>query len=471
MSEIKSINKQDLEKESLSTLRALGRRLGVESPASKNKDLLISEIMAIKEGEKKPVKKSNRGAPVRTRIDLSKFFNDTPSYDDGYDPSITTIQVADVILDKETTVTGVFEDHSQGYGFLREVNSQIFKKGVYVAKDFIVKYNLRRGDEVQAVVKGCNEKTNAPALKEILLINGRSPESYFERKNFDELTPCYPKKRIKLENQSGDIALRIIDLFAPIGFGQRGLIVAPPKTGKTTILQKIAKAIEDNYSDVHLIVLLIDERPEEVTDFKCAIKSEVVYSTFDESAERHIKTAENTIAKAKRLVEEGKDVVILLDSITRLARAYNTAIESSGKTLSGGLDPTAMYGPKSFFGSARNTTDGGSLTILATALIETGSRLDEVIFEEFKGTGNMEIHLSNALAERRIFPAIDLKKSGTRKEELLLDQLTLDSALQLRRPVLDGKITTEELFQMVKKSKDNQDLCEKADAWLNILNK
>ena len=303
-----------------------------------------------------------------------------------------------------------------------------------------------------------------------MLINGSSPESYLKRKNFDELIPCYPKKAIKLEN-GGDIALRVIDLFAPVGFGQRGLIVAPPKTGKTTILQKVAKSIEEKYKDAKLIVLLIDERPEEVTDFKCAISSEVVYSTFDESAERHIRTAENTIAKAKRLVEEGKDVIILLDSITRLARAYNNAIESSGKTLSGGLDPTAMYGPKSFFGSARNTQDGGSLTILATALVDTGSRLDEVIFEEFKGTGNMEIHLSSALAERRVFPAIDLKKSGTRKEELLLDQESLDSALELRRVVLDGKITTAELFQMVKKSKDNKDLCEKTDAWLSVLNK
>ncbi len=469
MSKLNITNPKDLEVESLNTLRAIGRRLGVESPASKNKDVLVDDIMAVKEGRKKPVK-SNRGAPVKTKIDLSRFFDDTPSYDDGYDPNISTAKVNDVILDKETTVTGVFEDHVQGYGFLRVENSQVFKKGVYVSKDFISKYSLRRGDEVNAVVKGCNEKTNAPALKEILLINGSSPESYLKRKNFDELIPCYPKKAIKLEN-GRDIALRVIDLFAPVGFGQRGLIVAPPKTGKTTILQKVAKSIEEKYKDAKLIVLLIDERPEEVTDFKCAISSEVVYSTFDESAERHIRTAENTIAKAKRLVEEGKDVIILLDSITRLARAYNNAIESSGKTLSGGLDPTAMYGPKSFFGSARNTQDGGSLTILATALVDTGSRLDEVIFEEFKGTGNMEIHLSSALAERRVFPAIDLKKSGTRKEELLLDQESLDSALELRRVVLDGKITTAELFQMVKKSKDNKDLCEKTDAWLSVLNK
>ena len=266
------------------------------------------------------------------------------------------------------------------------------------------------------------------------------------------------------------MAIRLIDMFSPLGKGQRGLIVAPPKTGKTTLLRMIAQSIERNYQDIKLIVLLIDERPEEVTDIKRSINGEVVFSTFDESAEHHIRAAELVINRAKRLVEVGKDVVILMDSITRLARAYNACIESSGKTLSGGLDPVALQGPKRFFGAARNIENGGSLTILSTALIDTGSRMDDVIYEEFKGTGNMEIHLSRELSEKRVFPAIDIFKSGTRKEEYLLDDKELSTAYKLRKVLSDRQHdATDVLLDMMKKTFDNQDLTVKVDEWIKIM--
>ncbi|MBQ7642916.1 MAG: transcription termination factor Rho, partial [Clostridia bacterium] len=299
------------------------------------------------------------------------------------------------------------------------------------------------------------------------------PALFLKRTNFDDLIPYYPTKRLKLENATNadDVAIRCIDLFAPIGKGQRGLIVAPPKAGKTTLLKKIAQAIESNYPDVKLIILLIDERPEEVTDIKRSVKGEVVFSTFDENAEHHIRAAELVINRAKRLVEVGQDVVILMDSITRLARAYNNTIDSSGKTLSGGLDPAALNGPKRFFGAARNIDDGGSLTVLSTALIETGSRLDDVIYEEFKGTGNMEIHLSRELSEKRIFPAIDLYKSGTRKDELLLSEKELATVYKLRKILSERSDATDTLIEMMKKSKNNDDLISKIDVWMQLYRK
>ena len=299
-------------------------------------------------------------------------------------------------------------------------------------------------------------------------VNEEHPEKAAKRKRFDELIPIYPNERLKLETKPTEYAMRIIDLISPIGKGQRGMIVAPPKVGKTTLLKKIANSISENNPEVELIVLLIDERPEEVTDMKRSIKGQVIYSTFDEMPEHHVKVAEMVLERAKRITEHNKDVVILLDSITRLARAYNLVMPSSGKTLSGGLDPAALHKPKKFFGAARNIENGGSLTILATALIETGSRMDDVIFEEFKGTGNMEVHLDRKLSEKRIFPAIDVNKSGTRREDLLLTKPELETVFALRKalnnlPVAD---VTEQIISQITKTKNNEEFIEKMDSYL-----
>ena len=388
-------------------------------------------------------------------------------------PYVKGIQFADNKKENESfTIEGVLEQHISGYGFLRTNNYENSKDDIYVSSQNIKKFNLRRGDKVKATAKIVREGDSA-ALQEVLSINDLEPTLFLKRTNFDDLLPYYPTDRIKLETegQNNDLSIRLIDLFCPLGMGQRGLIVAPPKTGKTTLLKYIAQSIERNYPNVKLIVLLIDERPEEVTDIKRSVKGEVVFSTFDEGPEHHIRAAELVINRAKRLVEVGQNVVILMDSITRLARAYNNTIESSGKILSGGLDPVAMQGPKRFFGAARNIEDGGSLTILSTALIETGSRMDDVIFEEFKGTGNMEIHLSRELSEKRVFPAIDINKSGTRREELLLSQSELDAVYKLRN-ILKGKNDIiDNLIEMLKKTSSNADLVQKADAWAKLYQK
>lgn len=375
-------------------------------------------------------------------------------------------------VDECKIVEGVLEQHISGYGFLRVNNYENSKDDAYVSLQNIKKYNLRRGDKVKATVKAIREGDSA-ALQEVLSINDLDPKLFLKRNNFDDLTPYYPTERLRLEREDiiNDVAIRCIDLFAPIGKGQRGLIVAPPKTGKTTLLKKIAQSIENNYKSVKLIVLLIDERPEEVTDIKRSVSGEVVFSTFDEGAEHHVRAAELVVNRAKRLVEVGQDVVILMDSITRLARAYNNTIESSGKTLSGGLDPTALQGPKRFFGAARNIENGGSLTILSTALIDTGSRMDDVIYEEFKGTGNMEIHLSRELSEKRIFPAIDLYKSGTRKEELLLTERELSAEYKLRKVLAERNDATDTVIGMMEKSKNNDDLINKLDVWMKLYQK
>ena len=294
-------------------------------------------------------------------------------------------------------------------------------------------------------------------------MNGEGPEKADRRTKVDDLIPIYPNERIKLETSSNEYSMRIIDLMCPIGKGQRGMIVAPPKVGKTTLLKKIANSISINNPEIELIVLLIDERPEEVTDMRRSIKGDVIYSTFDELPEHHVKVAEMVLERAKRLTEQKKDVVILLDSITRLARAYNLVVPSSGKTLSGGFDPSALHKPKKFFGAARNIENGGSLTILATALIETGSRMDDVIFEEFKGTGNMEVHLDRKLSEKRIFPAIDINKSGTRREELLLSKKELETVFALRKALSTMAVTevTEQLIDQMTATKNNEEFLER----------
>ena len=364
-------------------------------------------------------------------------------------------------------VEGILDILPDGYGFLRGENYLSSPKDVYISVIQIRRFKLDKGDIIKGIAR-CKEGEKFPSLIFVGEVNGESPEKAAKRKRFDELTPIYPTERIKLETDSKEYAMRMIDLMSPIGKGQRGMIVAPPKVGKTTLLKKIANSISKNNPEEKLIVLLIDERPEEVTDMKRSINGEVIYSTFDELPEHHVKVAEMVLERAKRLVEQGQDVVILLDSITRLARAYNLTIPSSGRTLSGGLDPAALHKPKKFFGAARNIEFGGSLTILATALVETGSRMDVVIFEEFKGTGNMEVHLDRKLSEKRIFPAIDINKSGTRREDLLLTPKEKETVFALRKamnsmPVAD---VTEHVISMMVKSKNNQEFLDNIDDYI-----
>ena len=368
---------------------------------------------------------------------------------------------------EEYKLTNEGDEIVEGYGFLRGENYLSSPKDVYISVIQIRRFKLDKGDIIKGIAR-CKEGEKFPSLIFVGEVNGESPEKAARRKRFDELTPIYPTERIKLETDSKEYAMRMIDLMSPIGKGQRGMIVAPPKVGKTTLLKKIANSISKNNPEEKLIVLLIDERPEEVTDMKRSINGEVIYSTFDELPEHHVKVAEMVLERAKRLVEQGQDVVILLDSITRLARAYNLTIPSSGRTLSGGLDPAALHKPKKFFGAARNIEFGGSLTILATALVETGSRMDDVIFEEFKGTGNMEVHLDRKLSEKRIFPAIDINKSGTRREDLLLTSKEKETVFALRKamnsmPVAD---VTEHVISMMVKSKNNQEFLDNIDDYI-----
>ena len=358
---------------------------------------------------------------------------------------------------------GILEVLTDGFGFLRCENYLSGANDIYVSPVQIRRFNLKTGDMISCKVRPCREGERFRALIYVNSVNGDGVDVAIKRKPFDQLVPIYPDSRLKLETIRQETATRLIDLIAPIGKGQRGMIVAPPKAGKTVLIKKIANAITTNYKDVELIVLLIDERPEEVTDMQRSIKGEVIYSTFDELPEHHIRVAEMVLERAQRLVEHKKDVVILLDSITRLARAYNLTIPASGRTLSGGLDPAALHKPKKFFGAARNIENGGSLTILATALIETGSRMDDVIFEEFKGTGNMELHLDRKLSEKRIFPAIDINKSGTRREELLLSQNEWEAVMSIRRNMSrqDNMDIAESLLNLLITTKDNDEFVEK----------
>jgi transcription termination factor Rho len=364
---------------------------------------------------------------------------------------------ADIVLHGE----GVLEILPEGYGFLRsqDWNYLYGPDDIYVSPSQIKRFDLRTGDTVMGQVRPPKEGERYLALLKVEHINGADPETAKHRVAFDNLRPRYPHSRLRLEPKSGDINMRVVDLVTPVGKGQRGLIVAPPRAGKTILMQKIANSITENHPEVTLIVLLIDERPEEVTDMQENVKAEVISSTFDEPADRHVQVADMVIEKAKRLVEHGKDVVILLDSITRLARAHNVVVPHSGKILSGGVDAHALHKPKRFFGAARNIDEGGSLTIIATALIETGSRMDEVIFEEFKGTGNMELVLDRKIADRRIFPAIDIQRSGTRKEELLLSQEELNRVYLLRNFLGDMPETEaiEFLLERMKRTKNNKE--------------
>ncbi len=388
------------------------------------------------------------------------------------DPTEVTQAVSDLLANSEVLEgAGVLELMPDGYGFLRAHNCQPGPNDAYLSAAQIRRFNLRQGDYVTGRARPQREGDRYMAMLYIDTINGDPAEKAINRPRFEDLTPVFPTERIRMERKDDekDLSLRIIDLLAPIGKGQRALVVSQPKAGKTVLLKKIANAITVNNPEIKLIVLLIDERPEEVTDMQRSIKGDVVYSTFDEIPENHAHVSELALETAKRHVEQGKDVVILLDSITRLARAYNLVIPPTGRTLSGGIDPGSLHKPKRFFGAARNIEKGGSLTIIATALVETGSRADDIIYEEFKGTGNSEIHLDRRLSERRIFPAIDMKGSGTRREEMLLSEEEMECALSIRRLLSNAQDDAEQLLSLMEKTPNNEEFCRRMRGWISNL--
>ena len=439
-------------------LRQLAKENGIKNVSKLKKEELVS-LLDASNNEDSNKKSINERIVVDTESDEeSNNLNDVQHA--GYKLTNADDQI----------VEGVLEVLPDGYGFLRGENYLSTAKDVYISPVQIRRFRLDKGDKVKGIARMPKEGEKFPALIYVGEVNGDAPEMAYRRKKFDDLTPIHPNERIHLETVPNEYAMRIIDLMSPIGKGQRGMIVAPPKVGKTTLLKKIANSITTNNPEVELIVLLIDERPEEVTDMRRSIKGDVIYSTFDELPEHHVKVAEMVLERAKRLTEQNKDVVILLDSITRLARAYNLVIPSSGRTLSGGLDPSALHKPKKFFGAARNIENGGSLTILATALIETGSRMDDVIFEEFKGTGNMEVHLDRGLSEKRIFPAIDINKSGTRREELLLSSKEMEVVYALRKAMSTKSVAdvTEQLIELMMATKNNAEFLDKMSEILKI---
>ena len=404
---------------------------------------------------------------------LKEMYGFAKHYKIPYYGQMNKKELALAIIRAQEEATGFFQvegvldiNRAEGFGFLRPINYSSSQEDIYISSSQIRRFDLRNGDLVSGTARPPRQGEKFNGLMQVGFVNGKDPEEARERDHFPGLTPLYPEKQMILETTRGRIASRMLDLICPIGFGQRGLIVAPPKAGKTSLLKEISNGITTNHPDAELIILLIDERPEEVTDIERTVNAEVVYSTFDQLPENHIKISELVLERALRLVEDGRDVIILMDSLTRLARAYNLTIPPSGRTLSGGIDPAAFYRPKKFFGSARNIEEGGSLTILATALVETGSRMDDVIYEEFKGTGNSEIHLSRELAERRVFPAIDVKRSGTRKEEMLLSKEIIDVIWKVRHSIKgDGLETSEQLVKQLKETKSNDDFIRR----LNLL--
>ena len=409
--------------------------------------------------------------PVLQQKTLKEMYAFAKHYKIPYYGQMNKKELALAIMRAQEEATGFFQvegvldiNNAEGYGFLRPINYSTSQEDIYISSSQIRKFALRNGDLVSGPARPPRTGEKFNGLMQVGAVNGKDPEEAKERDHFPGLTPLYPEEQIKLETTTGRIASRMLDLICPIGFGQRGLIVAPPKAGKTSLLKEIANGITTNYPEAELIILLIDERPEEVTDIERTVDAEVVFSTFDQTPEHHIKVSELVLERALRLVEDGRDVIVLLDSITRLARAYNLTIPPSGRTLSGGIDPAAFYRPKRFFGSARNIEDGGSLTILATALIETGSRMDDVIYEEFKGTGNAEVHLSRELAERRVFPAIDVKRSGTRKEEILLEPHVLEAVWKVRNTMKgDGLETSEQMVKQLRETKSNKDFIKRIE--------
>lgn len=487
--------KQEYESMTLTNLKDIAKNLGVKNISKYKKSELIEEILktSINFVEKNGVilreniapkisaeSKNDNLVEIVEKPDNNQFSRVTNS--EPSSAKINNVEVRTgtgstetentekkenlkVMINESIVANGILEIlENNSFGFLRCKNYLTSSDDIYVSPSQIRRFNLRTGDEVEGKVREAKESEKFKALLFVQKVNGEHPEKAIGRKYFETLTPIYPKERLRLEtSDSNDLSSRLMDIICPIGKGQRGIIVAPPKAGKTTLLKKLAQNISKNYPDIKLIVLLIDERPEEVTDMKRSINGDVVYSTFDEEPQNHAKVAQMVLERAKRMVEQGKDVVILMDSITRLSRAYNLTINPTGRTLSGGLDPGALIMPKKFFGAARNIEEGGSLTILATALVDTGSRMDDMIFEEFKGTGNMEVHLDRRLQERRIFPAIDVYKSGTRKEELILSKEELEVAFSIRKTMYRDKNAenvTENLINMLSKNKDNKEFVD-----------
>jgi len=462
------------EKMTLAQLRLKAKELGLKSVSALKKTELIDRIIKAEkceEGQKTTDIKEETAEDTEKSVFPMDDFDAEIKDDEAQDESSEMKCTAD---EKENKTEkkyeneerhGVLEVHTDGYGFLRAENFLPGSGDIYISQTQIRRFNLKTGDLVNGYIRQSREGEKFNAIIYVKTVNGDTPDKSIRRPNFEDLTPIYPTKRLTLETTKEDISSRIIDLVSPIGKGQRGMIVAQPKVGKTTLLKGMANAIVKNHEDVNLIVLLIDERPEEVTDIQRSIsgeKVEIVYSTFDEQPEHHKRVAEMVLERCKRLVEQGKDVVVLLDSITRLARAYNLTTTPSGRTLSGGLDPAALYMPKKFFGAARNIENGGSLTILATALIETGSKMDDVVFEEFKGTGNMELVLDRKLAERRMFPAIDINKSGTRRDEMLLSRNEMDAMYKIRRLISNLPVveSTEEVINLMRRTKNNDEFVQ-----------
>ena len=467
------MQREELAKQKLETLRVLAKDLQIKNMMKLRKAALIEEILnaaAAEADEKSADGGEEKKRPQRAAAKLQ----DSAAEEEADGGGETEDAAAETALrpagGREITYTdpvhrtnlmsGVLEIMADGYGFLRCKNYQSGEDDVYVPQNQIRRFNLKNGDFIVGNTRMQHEGERYQALLYVQTVNGDRVGAAINRKPFDDLVPIYPNSRLKMATGKTDYAMRMIDLIAPIGKGQRGIIVAPPKAGKTTLLKNIANSITANHPEMQLIVLLIDERPEEVTDMQRSIRGDVIYSTFDEEPQNHVKVAEIVLERAKRLVEHKRDVVILMDSLTRLTRAYNLTIAPTGRTLSGGLDPGALYKPKRFFGAARNIEGGGSLTILATALVETGSRMDDMIYEEFKGTGNMEVHLDRKLQERRVFPAIDIAKSGTRKEELLLSPTELEMMRRIRRAFADRNPSevTENILSWLLRTENNDEL-------------
>ncbi len=454
-----------LERQTKEELKQIATGLGITKISALKKDEIIAKIREKRAEQKKPERKLPEEAEIEEAQTAPKVRvrSVVPGRCQPVRAAVQTARPPRQRPNDVVSVKGVLDVMAEGFGFLRFENYRPSEQDVYVSPTQIRRFNLKTGDEIEGDSRPTQDEDKYSPLLFVRTINGDPLDVALKRRPFEKLTPIYPQEKLRLENGQRDrYAARLLDLLAPIGKGQRGMIVAPPKAGKTTLLKQIAQSIAENYPEVYLIVLLIDERPEEVTDLKRSVKGDVIYSTFDQTPENHTKVAEMVLERACRLVEQKKDVVVLLDSITRLARAYNLTVTPTGRTLSGGLDPDALVKPKKFFGAARNIEEGGSLTILATALVETGSRMDDVIFEEFKGTGNMELKLDRSLQERRIFPAIDIQRSGTRREETLLTAREQEAVWLLRRdmsrqtPVDSMSI----IMQYLKTTSNNQDLVD-----------
>lgn len=434
----------------LADLRAIAKSRGIKGTTALKKAELV-ELMLVEDEKDKAAGKDVEPKPV--------LRNPGEAKEEKQEEKFPTE------LDSGVAANGILEVMPDGFGFIRCENFLPGENDVYVAPSQIRRFNLKTGDIVEGNTRIKTQNEKFSALLYVKKVNGLPPEIASRRANFEDMTPIFPNKRIRMETAGASVAMRVMDLMSPVGKGQRGMIVSPPKAGKTSLLKEVAKSIKKNSPEMHLIILLIDERPEEVTDIKEAIEGpnvEVIYSTFDELPEHHKRVSEMVIERAKRLVEHKKDVCILLDSITRLTRAYNLTVPPSGRTLSGGLDPAALHMPKRFFGAARNMREGGSLTILATALVETGSKMDDVVYEEFKGTGNMEMVLDRRLSEKRIFPAIDIPKSGTRREDLLLTEDELEAINIMRRALngLKAEEAVDKILDIFAKTKDNEEFVQ-----------